>query len=229
MIFVPFLVLSVSFFNTSVNLNQLPVLENKSNSLYAQASTSDTYSYSTKYYSVSALPAIQAHKEQVRIMQEAIKFEQAKSERDRIEQEIQSRIKAEEDAKALKLQQQTEAKKQAQAKAAAAKPASQPATGSSIPSQGQSLDIEGLIRSNCEIQGCDSNQLIRVMYCESGGRTNAYNKSGASGVFQFMPRTFAANAKRAGVENPDIWNGEQQVRVAAWMFARNQAWQWVCK
>jgi len=216
MIFVPFLVLSVSFLNTSINFNQLPQVEAKSSTLYSQAASGDNYAFSTRYYSTNTLPAITAHREKIRVMEEVAKFEQAKSERDVIEREIQAKIRAEEESKAKRLQAQQALK-------------NVPVSNSGRPSSSQNLDVEGLIRSNCELQGCNSEQLIRIMYCESGGRTNAYNPSGASGVFQFMPRTFAANAKRAGIENADIWNGEQQVRVAAYMFARNQAWQWVCK
>jgi hypothetical protein len=90
-------------------------------------------------------------------------------------------------------------------------------------------DFEGQIRANCAIHGCNSTQVIRVMYCESGGRSNARNASGASGLFQFMPRTFYANAKRVGLQGANIWNPTHQIQIATWMFANGQAWQWVCK
>jgi SLT domain-containing protein len=66
------------------------------------------------------------------------------------------------------------------------------------------------------------------MYCESGGRSNAVNGV-YSGLFQFHPNTFQANANRIGLTNADIWNPYHQIQVAAWMFANGQAWQWGCK
>lgn len=94
-----------------------------------------------------------------------------------------------------------------------------------------SFDYEGLIRERCDALGCDANQLIRVMYCESGGRANALNRqgSGASGLFQFMPRTFSANAARIGLAGASIWDARAQIYVATHMFANGQAWQWSCK
>lgn len=90
-------------------------------------------------------------------------------------------------------------------------------------------DFESAIRNRCAALGCNPDQVIRVMYCESGGRSNAYNRSGASGLFQFMPRTFSANAARVGIAGADIWNPWHQIDVATWMFAKGQSWQWVCK
>jgi soluble lytic murein transglycosylase-like protein len=94
-----------------------------------------------------------------------------------------------------------------------------------------SFDYESLIRERCDALGCDANQLIRVMYCESGGRANAVNRqgSGASGLFQFMPRTFSANAARIGLAGASIWDARAQIYVATYMFANGQAWQWSCK
>ncbi len=89
-------------------------------------------------------------------------------------------------------------------------------------------DFEGSIRTACSQYGCDAEQLIRVMYCESGGRSNAVNGI-HSGIFQFNPNTFRANAKRVGLVDADIWNPYHQITVAAWMFANGQAWQWQCK
>ena len=89
-------------------------------------------------------------------------------------------------------------------------------------------DFESTIRSACNDYGCNPEQLIRVMYCESGGRSNAVNGV-YSGLFQFHPNTFQANANRIGLTNADIWNPYHQIQVAAWMFANGQAWQWGCK
>ncbi len=71
--------------------------------------------------------------------------------------------------------------------------------------------------------GADSDQLMRVMACESGGNALAYNPSGASGLFQFMPSTYSGNGGK------NIWDGYEQIEIAAKMFANGQARQWVCK
>jgi hypothetical protein len=90
------------------------------------------------------------------------------------------------------------------------------------------INLEEAIHSSCHQNGCIGEQLIKVMYCESGGRSNAINGV-HKGIFQFNPRTFNANSKRAGLENPDIWNPEHQIKVASWMFGNGQSWQWSCK
>jgi len=86
----------------------------------------------------------------------------------------------------------------------------------------------GAIIEKCAVFGCNPDQLVRVMYCESGGRSNARNGI-HTGLFQFNPRTFAANANRSGVPGADIYNPYQQIHVAAWMFSQGQARQWSCK
>lgn len=89
-------------------------------------------------------------------------------------------------------------------------------------------NLEALIQESCHQNGCNGEQLTRVMYCESGGRSNATNGI-HKGIFQFNPNTFNANSKRAGLEGADIWNAEHQVKVASWMFGNGQAHQWSCK
>jgi hypothetical protein len=89
-------------------------------------------------------------------------------------------------------------------------------------------DFETFIIQKCSQYGCDASQLIRVMYCESGGRVKAVNSAGPYiGLFQFLASTFYSNAKF--IPNADIYNGYHQIEVAAKMFANGQAWQWGCK
>lgn len=91
-------------------------------------------------------------------------------------------------------------------------------------------DFQSAIYSACANFGCNAGQLIRVMYCESGGRSNAYNRSGPYiGLFQFLTSTFNANARRIGIANPNIWDPYQQINVAAYMFSIGQSGQWGCK
>jgi uncharacterized protein YabE (DUF348 family) len=92
-----------------------------------------------------------------------------------------------------------------------------------------SSEIERIIRDAAAAQGADADQLLRVAYCESRYNPNAYNASGASGLFQFMPGTWAANSVRAGFAGASVFDPVASANVAAWMFARGQAFQWVCR
>jgi len=92
-----------------------------------------------------------------------------------------------------------------------------------------SSEIEQIIRDAAAAQGADADQLLRVAYCESRYNPGAYNASGASGLFQFLPSTWAANSVRAGFAGASPFDPVAAANVAAWMFARGQAGQWVCK
>jgi soluble lytic murein transglycosylase-like protein len=92
-----------------------------------------------------------------------------------------------------------------------------------------SSEIEAIIRDAAAAQGADAEQLLRVAYCESRFNPGAYNASGASGLFQFMPSTWAANSVRAGFAGASVFDPVASANVAAWMFARGQAFQWVCR
>jgi uncharacterized protein YabE (DUF348 family) len=92
-----------------------------------------------------------------------------------------------------------------------------------------SSEIEQIIRDAAAAQGADAEQLLRVAYCESRFNPGAYNASGASGLFQFLPSTWAANSVRAGYAGASPFDPVASANVAAWMFARGQAGQWVCR
>jgi resuscitation-promoting factor RpfB len=90
-------------------------------------------------------------------------------------------------------------------------------------------EIEAIIREAAAAHGADADQLVRVAYCESKFNPGAYNASGAAGLFQFMPGTWAANSVRAGYAGASVYDPVASANVAAWMFARGQAYQWVCR
>lgn len=97
------------------------------------------------------------------------------------------------------------------------------------PAEAQNGDWEGRIRYWCNIYGCNAQTLINVMYCESGGRTNATNNagSGASGLFQHMPRYWDGRAERLGYKGGDtIWDGEIQIHVSVYMWTHGQKSAW---
>ncbi len=70
------------------------------------------------------------------------------------------------------------------------------------------------------------------MACESNGDPKAYNpSSGASGLFQFIPSTWASASVSAGYSGADVFDGPTNIAVAAWLSANSPSpWQqWSCK
>jgi hypothetical protein len=91
-------------------------------------------------------------------------------------------------------------------------------------------DIESIIRTAAATWGADPNQLLRVAWCESRYNPNVVNaRSGAAGLFQFMPATWAANSVRAGYAGASVFDPVASANVAAYMFVHGQAAQWTCK
>ena len=101
---------------------------------------------------------------------------------------------------------------------------------SSVPTQAESkpTTYSGLIDYYCGQYGCNPIQLKRVMMCESTNNPNARNGI-YSGLFQFSPATFRSYSTKMGLVNANIWDAEDQINVASWMFANGQARQWSCK
>jgi Transglycosylase SLT domain len=75
--------------------------------------------------------------------------------------------------------------------------------------------------------GASEPALVAVAQCESGLNPQAYNASGPSGLFQFLPTTYWAYARLAG-ETRSYWSASGSADVAAWMFAHGLANQWGC-
>jgi hypothetical protein len=99
--------------------------------------------------------------------------------------------------------------------------ANQPPTGGDVPSKQAVVQI---IRAAAARVGADGDQMVRVATCESGLNPRAYDpRSGASGLFQFMPGTFYGHGGH------DIWDATDQSNVAAQMFSHGQAGAWDCK
>lgn len=79
-------------------------------------------------------------------------------------------------------------------------------------------------------------EALRIIDCESNGDTDAYNPySGASGLFQFLPGTWASTAPKAGYPNSSPFEPEANIASAAWLANRYQElglyyWQaWSCR
>lgn len=79
----------------------------------------------------------------------------------------------------------------------------------------------------------DVARAMRVMACESLGDPDARNRtSGASGLFQHIPRYWPARSASAGFGGRSIFDPEANVGVAAWMIYEypGGGWKhWVCK
>jgi hypothetical protein len=79
-------------------------------------------------------------------------------------------------------------------------------------------------------------QALHIISCESNGDPNAYNPfSGASGLFQFIPGTWATTAPAAGYAGASPFDPVANTASAAWLANRYEElgqyyWQaWNCK
>jgi Transglycosylase SLT domain len=79
-------------------------------------------------------------------------------------------------------------------------------------------------------------EALRIIDCESNGDPNAYNPySGASGLFQFIPSTWASTAPKAGYAGASVFDPEPNIASAAWLGARYEQlglyfWRaWSCR
>lgn len=77
---------------------------------------------------------------------------------------------------------------------------------------------------------------LQVMQCESWGNPKAKNPySGASGLFQFIPSTWAVASVRAGISGSSALDGEDNIIAAAWLVSYYEGrgsypWSaWVCR
>jgi len=172
-----------------------------------------SYIHSYDYYRNVSLPKIQEIKEK-KLAEQLL-----------IEKQIQE--KQQQEDKQARIIQEALVKKQEKSRLSKLiKTTSRPSQPK--PTNYQGGDIGTYIIQKCGQYGCNSDQLMRVMYCESGGRPNARNGQ-YLGLFQFHPKTFSANASRIGLGYADIWNPYHQIEVATWMFSIGQAGQWSCK
>ncbi len=92
----------------------------------------------------------------------------------------------------------------------------------------QSGGVNGAIATASARWGVSYGWLVRVATCESGLNPSAYNPSGASGLFQFMPGTYWLYASRIG-ETRSYWDAYGAANVAAYMFSIGQSYQWTCR
>lgn len=79
-------------------------------------------------------------------------------------------------------------------------------------------------------------EALAIVRCESNGDPNAYNPySGASGLFQFIPSTWATTAPKAGYPDSSPFEPEANTASAAWLANRYEQlgydyWRaWSCR
>jgi hypothetical protein len=66
-------------------------------------------------------------------------------------------------------------------------------------------------------------EALAILQCESLGDPDAYNPySGASGLFQFLPSTWASTSPKAGFAGAEAFEPEPNVGTAAWLANRYQ-------
>ena len=67
------------------------------------------------------------------------------------------------------------------------------------------------------------NEALAVLKCESLGDAEAYNPySGASGLYQFLPSTWASSSPKAGFSGASAFDAEANIGTAAWLANRYQ-------
>ncbi len=67
-------------------------------------------------------------------------------------------------------------------------------------------------------------QALAILQCESLGDPDAYNPySGAAGLFQFLPSTWAATSPKAGFGGAEAFDPVANIGTAAWLGSRYEA------
>ena len=96
-------------------------------------------------------------------------------------------------------------------------------------------DVRSMIITAAGKYGVSADWLLRVGNCESGYNPGAVNHTyyagggNPSGVFQFLPQTWASMSSQAGFGGYSVFNAYANVNVAAWAFSHGHANQWECK
>ncbi len=94
--------------------------------------------------------------------------------------------------------------------------------------------VTSLVAHYTTFYGVSNDRMLKVIKCESRGNTAAYNPKDsdglpAYGVLQFKKTTFKQYATEIGIEKQDIWNPEQQIQVASYMWTlKGGKEQWGC-
>lgn len=91
------------------------------------------------------------------------------------------------------------------------------------------LTVPELIVDAAARYGLPSEWMLRVAWCESKWDPWASGPGGASGVYQFIPRTWAWASVGAGVAGASPFDAEANVEAAAWLMATQGFHHWGCR
>ncbi len=87
-------------------------------------------------------------------------------------------------------------------------------------------DITAIITAAAQRYGQSPAAMIAVAQCESSLNPNAYNgQYGASGLFQFLPSTWATTPYASS----NIFDPYANANAAAWMWSVGRRNEWVCQ
>jgi uncharacterized protein YraI len=96
------------------------------------------------------------------------------------------------------------------------------------PRNAQEAEMYAIIYEMADKWGQSRADMLRVAKCESLLDPRAINaSSGASGLFQFMPSTFAFTPN--GKAGEDIFNARSNADAAGWMWANGMRHHWQCQ
>ncbi|MBA2247082.1 MAG: SH3 domain-containing protein [Chloroflexia bacterium] len=97
-----------------------------------------------------------------------------------------------------------------------------------VPTTGQGADMVAIIYAAADKWGQPRADMLRVARCESLLDPRAVNKSsGASGLFQFMPSTFAFTPN--GKAGQSIFDPVASADAAGWMWKNGMRNHWACQ
>ena len=94
--------------------------------------------------------------------------------------------------------------------------------------------VTSLVERYTALYGVSNDKMMKVIKCESQYHTDAYNPKDSDGLpkyglLQFGKSTFKQHATEIGIQDQDIWNPEQQIQVASYMWTlKGGKEQWGC-
>lgn len=92
------------------------------------------------------------------------------------------------------------------------------------------VDVPGLIEEASAFYGVSAVTMKRLAWCESRWFPGAFNRSsGASGLFQFLKRTWDYASWRAGYGGASPFDAEANAFSAAWLMRYVGPGQWSCR
>lgn len=90
-------------------------------------------------------------------------------------------------------------------------------------------EVEAILRAAAREFGVSADDLVAIAMCESSLRAvPRVGRAQEVGWFQWLPRTWEANAKRLGYTILDITDPVAQARLTAFVLREDGGWRWSC-